>query len=141
MYITSDLLLWNIRPIDDDTLHRKFAIFFETMKKIQICLNKLFTNFEYNPVATQLLSDSLYGFYEDNILHILKTFEEYKLSDYAEPVIDTLWNISYPILPLIYPSHYEKQFKDGTLKDWRKLFKDKSKPEYKPKYEMLPFED
>jgi predicted transcriptional regulator len=141
MYITSDLLLWNSRPIDDDTLHRKFAAFFRIMKKIQICLNRLFSNVNYNPVATQLLIHRLYGFEERNIFHILKTFEEYRLSDYAEPVVDALWKMSYPILPLIYPSRYKKQFKDGTLKDWRNLFLEESELKYTPKSKMLPFEE
>lgn len=141
MYITSDLLLWNSRPIDEDTLHRKFAAFFRIMKEIQIELNRLFANVDSNPIAIQLLINSSYGFDERNILYILKTFEEYALSDYAEPIVDALWKMSYPILPLIYPSRYEKQFKDGTLKDWRNLFLDESEPKYTPKYKMLPFEE
>lgn len=140
VYITSDLLLWNIRPIDNDTLHKKFEIFFKNMKEIQTHLTRFFFKVDYNPVAIQLLSDCSYGFYERNILQILKTFDEYDLSDYAEAVVDVLWKMSYPILPLIYPPSYEKHFKDGTLKDWRNLFPDKSEPEYKPKHEMLPFE-
>ena len=141
MYIMSDLLLWNIRPIDDDTLHRKFAIFFRIMKEIQVELNRLFANVDYNLIAIQLLFESSYGFFELNIVHILKTFDEYGLSICAESLVDALWKISYPILPLIYPSRYKKQFKDGTLKDWRNLFLDKSEPEYKPKHEMLHFEE
>ena len=139
MYIISDLLLWDVRPIDDNALHIKFAVFLKFMKAIQIKLNWLFANVKSNPVAIQLLSDSSYGFNELNILHILKTFEEYDLSGYAEAVVDSLWKMSYPILPSIYPSRYERQFKDGTLKDWRKLIENNPKLGYKPKDEMLPF--
>ena len=140
VYITSDLLLWPIRPIDDDTLHRKFEVFFKVMREIQIKLISLFAKVESHPIAVQLLFDSSYGFYELNILRILKVFDEYGLSGYAEAVVDSLWKMSYPILPLIYPSRYQRQFDDGILQDWRKLFKDNPKLGYKPKDEMLPFE-
>ena len=140
MYITSDLLLWNKRPLDDDTLHRKFSVFFKIMKEIQVELIKLFHDNKSNQIANQLLSDSSSGFSKLHILHILKTFQEYELSDYAEAVVDALWKLSYPILPLIYPSNYEKHFRDGTLKDWRRLFEDKTEPEYKPKTKMSPFD-
>lgn len=140
MYITSDLLLWNKRPLDNDTLHRKFSVFFKIMKEILVKLIKLFPDNKSNQITNQLLTDNSYGLSELHILHILKTFDEYGLSDYAEPVVDVLWKLSYPILPLIYPSQYKKHFRDGTLKDWRKLFNDKPEPEYKPKYDMLPFD-
>ncbi|HEY7078837.1 MAG TPA: hypothetical protein VH500_03985 [Nitrososphaeraceae archaeon] len=140
MYLTSDLLLWNTRPLDDNTLHRKFAVFFETMRQIQIQIFRLFSKVGYNPTATQLLFDSSYGFSELHLVKILETLKEYSLCDYAEPVVDILWKLSYPILPLIYPSRYEKHFKDGMLNDWRNLFKDKPESTYKPRYEMLPFD-
>jgi len=31
--------------------------------------------------------------------------------------------------------------RDGTLKDWRNLFKDKPESTYKPQHEMLPLGD
>lgn len=133
MYIASDLLLWDRRPLDPEALHRKFDIFFKTMNIIHIELRKVLDDSGSKGIATQLLFDSSYGFSELDILHILKTFEEYGLSEDAEQVIDVLWKISYPILHLIYPLHYEKHFRDGTLRDWRKLLENK----YKPKTNML----
>jgi hypothetical protein len=38
---------------------------------------------------------------------------------------------------MIYPSHYEKRFKDGTLKDCRKLLEDRTASKYKPTTHML----
>ena len=32
---------------------------------------------------------------------MLKTFDKYGLRTWAEPVLDSLWRMSYPILPLI----------------------------------------
>ena len=140
MYITSDILLWDKRPLDDDTLHRKYSVFVKIMKEIQIEMIKLLSDNRSNQIANQLLYDSTFGFSKLHLQRILKTFDEYGLSDYAEPVVDLLWRMSYPILPMIYPSNYEKYFRNGTLKDWRNLFKDKPEPTYKPRYEMVPLE-
>lgn len=138
MYITSDLLLWKKRPLDNNTLHRKFAIFFETVKKIHLELVKIIPGNKSEQIVIQLLFGTSYGFSESHIMRILTTFKEYGLSQDAEAVVDVLWKISYPILPMIYPSRYEKHFKDGTLKDWRNLLQDIPAPKYKPTTEMLP---
>jgi predicted transcriptional regulator len=137
MYITSDLLLWNKRPLDNDTLYRKFTILFETVKKIYHEIIKIIPDDKSELIAAQLLFDRSYGFNESHIMRILITFKEYGLSQDAEAVVDILWKVSYPILPLIYPSLYEKYFKDGTLKDWRKLLEDRPELKYRPKTRML----
>jgi hypothetical protein len=137
MYITSDLFLWNRRPLDNDTLHRKFAILFETVKKIHLELVKIVPGDKSEQLVRQLLFDRSYGFNESHIMLMLTTFKEYGLSQDAEAVVDILWKISYPILPVIYPSHYEKRLKDGTLKDWRKLLEERTASKYKPMTQML----
>jgi DNA-binding MarR family transcriptional regulator len=141
MYIVSDLLLWNIRPLDNDTLYRKFAMLFETVKKIHLELVKIIPADKSELMVRQLLFDRSYGFNEFHIMRILTTFKEYGLGQDAEAVVDILWKISYPILPMIYPSRYEKRFKDGTLKDWRKLLEDRPESKYKPKTDMLSMFD
>jgi hypothetical protein len=137
MYITSDVLLWNKRPLDNDTLHRKFAILFETVKKIYPEIIKIIPGDKSELIAAQLLFERSYGFNESRIMSMLTTFKIYGLSQDAEAVVDILWKISYPILPVIYPSRYEKHFKDGTLKDWRKLLENKPELKYMPKTRML----
>jgi predicted transcriptional regulator len=137
MYITSDLLLWNKRPFDNNTLHRKFAILFETVKKIHLELVKIIPGDKSEQIVRQLLFERSYGFNESHIMLILTTFKEYGLSQDAEAVVDILWKISYPILPMIYPSRYEKSFKDGTLRDWRKLLEGRTPSKYKPTTETL----
>lgn len=137
MYITSDLLLWKKRPLDNDTLHRKFAILFETVKRIYPEIINIIPGDKSELIATQLLFDKSYGFNESHILNMLITFKECGLSQDAEAVVDILWKVSYPILPIIYPSHYEKHFKDGTLKDWRNLLERRTASKYKPTTQML----
>jgi hypothetical protein len=142
MYITSDVLLWSRRPLDNYTLHAKFAMFFDTMKRVYGILHERFPDVDSEPIAEQLLYDSSYGFYESNILHMLKTFDKCGLKTWAEPVLDSLWRMSYPILPLIYPSYYKKAFKEGDMKDWKKILEDHPESKnYVSEDEQLSFDE
>jgi predicted transcriptional regulator len=133
MCVTSDIFLWQRRPLDDDTLHRKFEVFFKTAKQIHSKLLKIWPDSEAGSAASHILYSSQFGFLDVHIRSMLETFEEYGLSRYAEPVLDLLWKISYPILPLIYPTCYNKD-----LKDWRIVLE--NMPEYKPKTEQITYD-
>jgi hypothetical protein len=133
MCITSDIFLWQRRPLDDDTLHRKFEVFFKTAKQIHTKLLEKWPDSESGSAASHILYSSQFGFLDLHIRSMLETFEEYGLSRYAEPVLDLLWKISYPILPLIYPSYYNKD-----LKDWRKVLPESN---YKPKTEQITYDE
>jgi hypothetical protein len=92
-------------------------------------------------MASPILFSSSSGFSKSYIEQMLERFEEYGLSDSVEPVLDVLWKIGYPILPLVDPSSYNEHFKNGTLKDWRAVLKDDPESKYKPKTEKLPFDE
>ena len=139
LYTTSDIFLWHKRPLDDDTLHRRFAIFLQTTKQIHAKLLKMWPDFESESIVSQILNNSSFTFDELYIVYMLKTFEEYGLCEWSEPVLDMLWKISYPILPLINPS-YKKYLENGILQDWRKVLKNNPESDYKPKTEQLPFD-
>jgi len=139
LHTTSDVFLWHKRPLDDDTLHRKFAVFLKTTKQIHAKLLKMWPDSEFESTVAQIMYNSPFLFDELRILHILETFEEYGLSDWSEPVIDLLWKISYPILPLVDPS-FKKYGENGTLQDWRKVLENNPKSNYKPKTEQLQFD-
>lgn len=47
-----------------------------------------------------------------------------------------LWKISYPILPLIYPSYHNKD-----LKDWRIVLENMPESNYKPKTEQITYDE
>ena len=141
MYITSDIFLWHKRPLDNDTLHRKFEIFFKTTKKIHNKLLKIWPDSESESIVSLILFSGSFGFSKSYIEQMLERFEEYGLGDSAEPVLDALWKISYPILPLVDPSSYNEHPKNGTLKDWRVVLKDDPESKYKPKTEKLPFDE
>ena len=98
MYITSDIFLWHKRPLDNDTLHRKFEIFFKTTKKIHNKLLEIWPDSESESIVSLILFSGSFGFSKSYIEQMLERFEEYGLSDSAEPVLDVLWKISYPIL-------------------------------------------
>ena len=141
MYVTSDIFLWHRRPLDNDTLHRKFEIFLKTTKKIHSKLLKIWPDSESESIVSPILFSSSFGFSKSYIEEMLERFEEYGLSDSVEPVLDVLWKISYPILPLVDPSSYNEHFKNGRLKDWRAVLKDDPGSKYKPKTEKLPFDE
>jgi predicted transcriptional regulator len=141
MYVTSDIFLWHRRPLDNDTLHRKFEIFFKTTKQIHNKLLKIWPDSESESIVSLILFSSSFGFSKSYIEEMLERFEEYGLSDSVEPVLDVLWKISYPILPLVDPSSYNEHLKNGTLKDWRAVLKDDPESKYRPRTEKLPFDE
>ena len=55
----------------------------------------------------------------NTLKNILLDYEMYRLSAFAEPVLDILWKISYPVLPNIDPL-YASQDRE-ILKDWRNI--------------------
>jgi hypothetical protein len=63
---------------------------------------------------------------------MLKYFEKYDLGKDLEPVLDAIWALSYPTLPLIDLSYKDYQEK-GKLGDWRDLFKRSDGMYYEPK--------
>jgi len=138
LYITSDIFLWHKRPLDDDTLHRKFSIFFKTIKKIHTKLLKIWPDYELESPVSLILGSSTFGFGELYMVDMLKMFKEYGLSESAEPVVDVLWRLSYPILPLIDPTY--NNLDNKTLKDWRKVLTNRLES-YEPKTDQLPFDE
>ena len=83
MYITSDIFLWHRRPLDNDTLHRKFEIFFKTTKQIHNKLLKIWpdSDSESESIVSLILFSSSFGFSKSYIEPMLERFEEYGLGD------------------------------------------------------------
>lgn len=136
VYITSDIFLWSKRPLDNDTLHSKFEHFFNTMKDIHLELRKIPAAMRIKPedgeeIVCNMLCSSRYGGSKQDLLKMLKYFERYNLCKDFEPVVDSFWVLSYSILPSI-DSTYKKHQKNGTLRDWREIFKGS----YHPKTEQ-----
>jgi hypothetical protein len=138
MYITSDLLLWQERPLDKDTLHNKFAVVYDSLKEIHTKLHESITPLITSQFYRDLqepLNSSLYhiqsGLSPKQIITFLRIFEDFGLVTFVEPVLDVLWKISNPVLshPLYAP--VEKSRK-GALKDWRNVISGYENG-YKPK--------
>jgi hypothetical protein len=87
MYITSDWFLWKDKPLDNDTLHKRFAI---TSSNIQETHKKLYEIISGNlhesdaKALSKVLNDNPHGFNHDKILLVLETFEKYQLSETIE---------------------------------------------------------
>jgi hypothetical protein len=111
MYITSELLLWQERPVDKETLRNKFAVVAGIMLEIQTKLHESITNLfstqSYRITYLAPLNSSLYspesGLSPQHIISFLRKYRVFRLGAFVEPVLDILWKISYPVLPQIDP--------------------------------------
>lgn len=142
VYITSDIILWHKRPLDNDILHAKFGLFFNTMKEIhnELCETLTKVGIEQKIVYT-ILYNSDWRFSVGELFSMLKSFNRNGLGNHFEYVVDAIWVLSYPILPFIDP-FYRKHYKSGTLRDWRNLFKASNTLHYSPvtKQSLVPEE-
>lgn len=142
MYITSDILLWQQRPLDKGTLYNKFAIVFDNIQHIHTKLHQNITplitspndiylpNFNIEPLNSSL-HGVRHGLSPEHIIYILEDYEEYGLSHFAEPVLDILWKISYPVLSSVYLSYAIEDRE--VIKDWRKIISGYKNVKYIPR--------
>ncbi|MGA9153890.1 MAG: hypothetical protein WBZ36_25200, partial [Candidatus Nitrosopolaris sp.] len=119
---------------DKNILHAKFTIVYSDMKEIHSKLHEYITPMITTPfdrdINIEPLDSSLYdiegALSSENIERFLRFYEMYRLSSFAEAVLDILWKISYPILSSIDPLYASEDLE--TLKDWRNIIAG-----YKPK--------
>jgi hypothetical protein len=139
MHITSDLLLWQERPLDKHTLHNKFAVVYDSLKEIHTKLHEsitpLFISQFYRDLQIQPLNSSLYdvqpGLKSIQIIHFLRVYSWFRLGSFVEPVLDILWKISYPVLPQI--DQLYASIDREALKDWRNIISQNEEFNYIPK--------
>jgi hypothetical protein len=65
---------------------------------------------------------------------MLNTFEKYNLNETAETVLDSVWEISIPILHLVDPIYYGYTLE--AIGDWRRFL---ARYDYKPKTTQSPY--
>jgi len=139
MYIMSDLLLWQERPLDKETLHNKFTIVYGSMNEIHTKLHEsiapLFTSEFYQHLRIEPLNFSLYslesGLSHQHIISFLRDYSVFRLGSFVEPVLDILWKISYPVLPHVDPFYASTDLE--KLKDWRNIISGNKEFKYIPK--------
>ncbi|MGA9154828.1 MAG: hypothetical protein WBZ36_29945 [Candidatus Nitrosopolaris sp.] len=136
MYFMFDLLLQQEQPLDKNVLYSRFAIVYGNMKDIHAKINEhvspIIANSLDRDSNREPLNSSLYSIeaplsYE-HIKEYLTCYEMYQLSAFAEPVLDILWKITYPVLPNIDPVYAYGDRK--VLTDWRNII---SQEDYEPK--------
>jgi hypothetical protein len=143
------LLLYRERPLDKKTLRNKFAVIGDSVIEIQTKLHEsiihLFSYDFYEAVFLEpgaAFDFSLYGYVADyplyniesglsreHLISFLSIYREVRLGAYAEPVLDILWKISYPVL------ENDLCISDdpGMLKDWRNVISADKESNYIPK--------
>jgi hypothetical protein len=139
IYFMFDLLLREEQPLDKNILLSRFTIVYDNMKEIHAKLHEyitpIITNLVDRDLNSQPLNSSLYDVegtlsYE-SIKKFLFNYKMCGLSAFAEPVLDILWKISYPVLPNIDPVYAYGDRK--ILKDWRNTISEDKDITYKPK--------
>lgn len=118
---------------DRELMHKKFALIHSTVKDLQGKLYETFfkeshfrsndltltNNFLYDRLGflTNVLHSSLWGSNYENIEEMLTTLDKYELLDAAKTVLDCLWKIIHPIIPILYPRFYKGN--EEMFRDWR----------------------
>ena len=129
--LISNLPPWIKSPSEIEVIHRKFAIFNNFLQKI---LSKLFISFSHDKepdqegakkVMLQLFWQN-FAFNSEKILDYLTIFEDLKLSEEAEKVLDSLWIIDKPAISSLDFLYEENQ-------DWRDIIIKFHNNEYPPK--------
>jgi hypothetical protein len=130
--ILSDLIYANQVTIDTNTIHKKFSIIFAKLSAIQIKLYETISSisrwYGEDKIQTKLFNDKMQSLTPENMYDMLCTFEDYNLSKSAEDVLDSVWEISVPILHIVDTMHYKPG--QEIIGDWRKFV---SRYGYKPK--------
>jgi hypothetical protein len=131
--ITSDILSWR-EPLDKETLHNKFSIVYDGVQQIHTKLVEIRPLITI-PIDTDFNIESFsfkHGLSPDSILYFLIDFDRFDLSHFAEAVLDSLWKISYPVLPKVNIIYSTKN--SELLKDWRNIISQYGHSlRYKPK--------
>jgi hypothetical protein len=125
-YNFSDLFSMPEHSANMEFIQRKFAMIYQTIQEIHLKIYELMPRLPSTYTESwlmQTLWNGPYGLTPENISHMLKVFREYELSNYAETVIDSLWKISYSILPTMHLTYHELKGKE-ELKYWRNIVND-----------------
>jgi hypothetical protein len=136
----SDLIYVNQDSIDTNTLHKKFSIIFDKLSAIQIKLYESISAisrlYGEDEIQTRLFNtnNTLQSLTPENIYDMLCIFEEYKLSKSGEDVLDSVWEMSIPILHIVDTMYYKPT--PDKIGDWRKFV---LKYGYKPKTAQSPY--
>lgn len=136
----SDLIFANRTTIDTYTFHRKFSIIFAKLSAIQIKLYESISSisrwYGEDEIQTKLLNgtNKLQSLTPENMNDMLCIFEEYNLSKSAEGVLDSVWEISIPILHIVDIMYYKPN--QEVIGDWRKFV---SRYGYQPKTAQSPY--
>ena len=136
----SDLIYANQTPLDTNTLHKKFSIIFASLSEIQVNLYGMISSisrwYGEDEIQTRLFSNdsTLQSLSPENMNDMLCIFEEYNLSKSAENVLDSVWEISIPILHIVDTMYYKPT--PVVIGDWRKFV---LKYGYKPRTTQSPY--
>ena len=107
-----------------DLVEKKVDAVYMTMQQIHLKLYETkifkmaFGDNEEEILIHQFMNPSN-GLSPGNIIEMMRIFKKLRMSESIEKLINSLWDISYPILPFV-DLHYRK-YNVETIKNWRKV--------------------
>lgn len=122
----SSIFIWPKKTKDRELLHRLYVIGFARMQEIQLKLLEIISN-DAGIMRSVLLS--LFVLTPQKLSAVYEILCKYNLSREGEPVLDSLWQICQPLIPvlmnaLLSPYTYLPEEREQIMKkseSWREL--------------------
>ena len=128
MHTISSIFIWPKKTTDREILHRLYVIGLARIQEIQIKLLDIISA-DANILRSVLLS--LFVLNPERLSAAYEGLCEYKINREGETVLDSLWHLSSPLIPIVIgarlssstylPEEREQILKDSE--DWRELVK------------------
>jgi hypothetical protein len=124
-YVIHSTITWPRKLKDKQSLTKTYTIIFSKIAAMQFLVSKSLMSLDqnkYNDYISNIVGLST----RNNLSHrecmsaCLKLYEDSKMRQQVESIFDSLWEINYDILDLVYHVDYSR---DGipTLNSWRRL--------------------
>jgi hypothetical protein len=72
-------------------------------------------------ILVHLFMNTSNGLSPRSIIEMIGIFKKLRMGESIERLIDSLWNFSYPILPLVDLHYGRNKYNAETIKNWRKV--------------------
>ena len=128
IHTLSSIFIWPTKTNDREILHRLYSIGFTRIQEIQSKLLEIISK-DMNILGSVLIS--LFVLNPEKLTAVHEGLCRYKIDKEGESVLDSLWHISHPLVPIFMKTRlsfytYESEEREQILKksdDWRELVK------------------
>ena len=121
-----------------DLVQKKVNTLYSRVQQIHLklyenkTLNKLFAPlYSEEEILIHLFMNTSNGISPKDIIGVLETFKKFGLKECVGKLIDSLWDISYPVLPFVHLHYSRKKYDAVMIKNWRKVMSEYDHNTYK----------